>query len=202
MTKKPAYGIASHSKLGRSRGRSATGRILALLLLAIVGAAVLLGPPREAAANSEYQVKAAFLYNFMKFIEWPGDGLNSPSTLTLGILGNDPFGDALEEVKGKTAKGRRIVVVHLRGMEGIKECDLLFVCASEKGHLSQILKAVQNYRILTVADQEGFCQAGGIINLVFVKNRVGFEVNVAAATRARLRVSSQFLRLARLVIDN
>jgi hypothetical protein len=162
----------------------------------------LLGPAGTvAAANSEYQVKAAFLYNFMKFVEWPGDGLNNPGTLTLGILGKDPFGDALDEVRGKTAKGRRVVVLHLHQPEEAKECDLLFVCASEKGRLSQILKVVQNARILTVADQEGFCQAGGMINLVFVKNRVGFEVNVGAASRVRLRISSQLLKLAHLVLE-
>ena len=155
-----------------------------------------------AVANSEYRVKAAFLYNFMKFVEWPGDGLNTPGTLTLGIIGKDPFGDALDEVRGKTAKGRRVVVLHLHGAEEVRECDLLFVCASERGRLTQILRSVQNLRILTVADQDGFCQAGGMINLVFIKNRVGFEVNAAAATRARLRVSSQFLKLARLVLDN
>lgn len=152
-------------------------------------------------ATSEYQVKAAFLYNFMKFVDWPSDGLNSATTISLGILGRDPFEDALEEVKGKHAKGRRVVVLHFRSIEEVKGCDLLFICASEKGRLSQILKFTQNYRMLTVADQDGFCEAGGMINLVFVKNRVGFEVNVAAASRARLRISSQLLKLARSVTE-
>ncbi|GFO60748.1 hypothetical protein GMST_30730 [Geomonas silvestris] len=176
-------------------------RALTRALLVLVG--VLLGFPAllGAAGNSEYQVKAAFLYNFMKFVEWPGDSLNAAGTITLGILGKDPFGEAIEEVRGKTAKGRSIAVVHLRTPEEARECDLLFVCASEKGRFAQILKAVQNYRVLTVADQEGFCQAGGMINLVSVKNRVGFEVNVAAATRARLRISSQLLKLARQVVE-
>ena len=184
-------------------GGALMGRLLALMLLALIwaGACCLPAGDAAAAANSEYRVKAAFLYNFMKFVEWPGDGLSRPGTLTLGILGKDPFGDALDEVRDKTAKGRRVVVLHLRGIEDLKECDLLFVCASEKGHLAQIFKGLQNHRILTVADHEGFCQAGGMINLVFLNNRVGFEVNVAAATRARLRVSSQLLRLARIVSE-
>jgi hypothetical protein len=156
----------------------------------------------EAAANSEYQVKAAFLFNFIKFIEWPSDGLSTPGTVTLGIFGKDPFGEALDEVRGKTVKGRRVVVVHVHGSEDLKDCDLLYVCASERGRLPQILKSVQNSRVLTVADQDGFCQSGGMINLVFVNNRVGFEVNVGAAGRARLRVSSQLLKLARLVLEN
>lgn len=193
------------SLTARRRGSSATRRrpvrALKSALLVLVG--LLLGFPAllGAAGSAEYQVKAAFLYNFMKFVEWPGDSLNAAGTITLGILGKDPFGEAIEEVRGKTAKGRRIAVAHLRTPEEARECDLLFVCASEKGRFTQILKAVQNYRVLTVADQEGFCQAGGMINLVSVKNRVGFEVNVAAATRARLRISSQLLKLARQVVE-
>ena len=163
------------------RGRlKAPASLLLLLCALLVGAGSLSTAHAAPAASPEYQVKAAFLYNFMKFVDWPSDGLNSATTISLGILGRDPFEDALEEVKG---------------------CDLLFICASEKGRLSQILKFTQNYRMLTVADQDGFCEAGGMINLVFVKNRVGFEVNVAAASRARLRISSQLLKLARSVTE-
>jgi hypothetical protein len=200
MTVLPAHIPGPPRRPERSFRRS---RALALALLVVFCLAALCGPAREAAAggSSEYQVKAAFLYNFMKFTEWPADGLGSPGVLTVGILGKDPFGGALEEVRDKTAKGRRVVLQQLHGIEEAKGCDLLFIAASEKGHLSQILKAVQNRGILTVADQDGFCQAGGMINLVFVKNRVGFEVNLAATSRARLKVSSQLLRLARLVLE-
>lgn len=182
-------------------GASAFRALLLLLACLLPGGLFWCGTGALAAGNSEYQVKAAFLYNFMKFIEWPSDGLNSATTFTLGVLGKDPFGDAIEEVRGKSAKGRRIAVQHLHGPEEARECDLLFVCASEKGRLPHILKTVQNWRVLTVADQEGFCQAGGMINLVSVKNRVGFEINVGAATRARLRVSSQLLKLAKQVLE-
>ena len=184
------------------RALRSTALVLVLLGFFLAAGVLVSGGEAAAGANSEYQVKAAFLYNFMKFVDWPSDGLSTPGTVTLCILGKDPFGDALDEVRGKTVKGRRVVVVHLRGVEELKECDLLYVCASERGRLSQILKTVQNSRVLTVADQEGFCQAGGMINLVFVKNRVGFEVNVTAANRARFRVSSQLLKLARLVLEN
>jgi hypothetical protein len=177
------------------------GRVaLALLTAAVIGACCW-SPASAALASSEYQVKAAFLYNFLKFVEWPADGLNSPTTICVGILGRDPFDDALESVKGKSAKGRKVVVVHFRTLEEVKGCDLLFICASEKGRLGQILKHAHNSRMLTVADQDGFCEAGGMINLVFVKSRVGFEVNVAAATRAKLRISSQLLKLARNVLE-
>ena len=199
MTKRSSHG----SRLPAPPRRPLRRKALALALLGVCLAALCCGAAgnASAAANTEYQVKAAFLYNFMKFVDWPADGLNKPGVLTLGILGNNPFVAALDEVRDKTAKGRRVVVLHLRTLEEVRECDLLFVCASEKGRLAQILKVAQNHRILTVADQEGFCQAGGMINLVFVKNRVGFEVNLPAAARSGLRVSSQLLRLARLVLE-
>jgi hypothetical protein len=177
-------------------------RALGLVFLLGLVLAGLSGAVRQAAAaSSEYQVKAAFLYNFMKFVEWPGERPGGAGTLTLGIIGKDPFGAALEDIRGKSAKGRRVVVIHLHGVDEVKECDLLFVSASEKGRLPQILKAAQSYPVLTVGDQEGFSQAGGMINLVFVNNRVGFDVSVSAASRARLRISSQLLRLARTVVE-
>jgi hypothetical protein len=184
------------------RGRLKTPASLLLLCALLAGAGSLATAHAAApAATPEYQVKAAFLYNFMKFVEWPGDAAGTPGTISLGILGRDPFGDALEAVDGKFAKGRKVVVLHFRSLEEVKGCDLLFICASEKGRLSQILKLANNSRMLTVADQDGFCESGGMINLVFVKNRVGFEVNVAAASRAKLRISSQLLKLARNVFE-
>ena len=162
MTKPPAHGKPAPDHPRHRTGGAPRCTRLAWFVCCLVLAGVLWGGVLQAAApgNSEYQVKAAFLYNFMKFVDWPGDGLNNPGVLTLGILGRDPFGDALDEVRGKTAKGRRVAVIHLRGAEQMKECDILFICASEKGRLTQIIKEAQNYRLLTVADQEGFCQAG------------------------------------------
>lgn len=155
----------------------------------------------EPPVSPEYQVKAAFIYNFVKFVEWPGDQTSSASTITLGILGRDPFGEALDQVKGKLAKGRRIVVVHFRRIEEVRECDLLFISESERPRLSHILKSLQNSRVLTVADQEGFCEAGGMINLVSANRKVYFEINAGAAARARFRISSQLLKLARSVLE-
>ncbi len=175
--------------------------LLAAAFWAALDSRPLAGAGAAPAASSEYQVKAAFLYNFLKFVDWPADGVSSPATICLGVLGRDPFDDALEALKGKIAKGRKVVVVRFRAMEEVKACDLLFISASEKGRLPQILKLAHNTHLLTVADQDGFCEAGGMINLVFLKNRVGFDVNVGAASRAKLRVSSQLLKLARNVLE-
>ncbi|MBJ6727797.1 YfiR family protein [Geomesophilobacter sediminis] len=175
--------------------------------LLLLGALTLWGPPvRSCAAEGgsvrEYQVKAAFIYNFMKFVEWPaGEGVGTPSTITFGILGKDPFGEALDQIKGKTAKGRRVVVVHFRRVEEVRDCDVLFIAESEKSRVVHILKGVQNARILTVSDLDGFCQAGGMISLVSAQSRIVFDINAGAANRARLRISSQLLKLARNVIE-
>ena len=199
MTLPPLPGKALYSSAkGGLRALSAGLCVLAGLLLALS-----LCTPAHATppTTSEYQVKAAFIYNFLKFVEWPGDGLNSPGTICVGILGRDPFEGALDEVQGKSAKGRKVVVLRFRSIEEVKGCDLVFISASEKGRMGPILNKLQNARVLTVADQEGFCEAGGMINLVSIKNRVGFDVNVAAASRARLKISSQLLKLARTVIE-
>jgi len=205
-TPSPASGGSGRGRGGLSplgfSGRRPAARLWALasLVLALflfTPAHAHAGPP----ATSEYQVKAAFLYNFLKFVDWPSDGMSAPGTICLGVLGRDPFEGALDEVQGKSAKGRKVVVVRYRTIEEAKGCDLLFISASEKGRLPQILKQLQNSRLLTVADQEGFCEAGGMINLVSIKNRVGFDVNVAAASRVRLKISSQLLKLARTVFE-
>ncbi|MBI2355263.1 MAG: YfiR family protein [Deltaproteobacteria bacterium] len=195
----PPRGAARASRRGLFALRAAAA-LFAALLLAFVSAASISraepSPPRE------YQVKAAFLYTLLKFVEWPaGVVAGAPPPLCIAILGQDPFGDDLEAVRGKSAKGRTVVIKRYRRVEDVKECDLLFISSSERGHLGRILRQLQGSPILTVADQEGFCEAGGMINLITVSKRVAFEINVAAAQRAGLRISSQLLKLARIVVD-
>lgn len=171
--------------------------VVICLLLAFVSG--LTPSDAEPPPPSEYQVKAAFLYTFIKFVEWPNVGAARP--LCVAVLGEDPFGADLDSIRGKSAKGRTIVIRRYRRVEDVKECDVLFISSAEKGHLVRILRQIQNLPVLTVADQEGFCQAGGMINLVTVKNKVGFEINVAAAQRAQLHISSQLLKLAKIVLE-
>ncbi|MCM0081942.1 YfiR family protein [Geomonas sp. Red32] len=173
-----------------------------LLLVCLLGSSIWLASPSAARSGAgEYQLKAAFLYNFLKFVDRPAEAVTSPTTICIGILGRDPFEDALDSLKGKLAKGRRVVVLRVRSVEEARSCDLLFVSASEKGRLSHLLKQANTLHLLTVADQQGFCEAGGMINLVTVNNRIAFDVNLAAANRARLKISSQLLRLAHSVLE-
>ncbi|NVM21789.1 MAG: YfiR family protein [Desulfobacterales bacterium] len=156
----------------------------------------------ESPPSREYLIKAAFLYNFAKFVEWPTEAFPNDSTpITLCILGEDPFGDALESIKGKTIRGRDMVIRHVVRVEDLEHCHILFVSASEEKRLPQILNTIRDKTILTVSDMNRFARRGGIINLVTVRSKIRFEINVDATDLVGLRISSKLLRLARIVKD-
>lgn len=147
----------------------------------------------------EYEVKAAFLYNFTRFVHWPPEVFNShPNVITVGVLGNNPFGEALRSLEGKVAKGRKLTVLSFRTVQEVKPCHVLFISESEKNRLSQALKAVGDSSVLTVSEVKGFTEQGGIINFHLKSGRIGFEINVKAAERAGLKISSKLLNLATL----
>jgi len=147
----------------------------------------------------EYQVKAAFLLNFAKFVEWPAGSVKE--TFTIGVLGRDPFDSALDSLSGKTVKGRRVVVRRYEEPDEAREADILFISASEKRALPRILKTIRGNSILTVGDSKDFGHSGVIINLLLLQKRVGFEINLAAAQRDGLQISSNLLKLAQEVIE-
>ena len=154
----------------------------------------------SADATDEYHVKALFLYNFAKFVEWPNsvpaDGI------CIGIVGDDPFGEVLEQtVAGKTVNGHGFTVRRLK-LEQARQCQILFVAASERRHMRAVVDAVLGSPVLTVGDMHGFAQAGGVMNFEIVGSRVRFEVNIEAADRARLKLSSKLLSLAKIVREN
>jgi uncharacterized protein DUF4154 len=153
------------------------------------------------AASLEYRVKAAFLYNFAKFIEWPPPTFAAPDTpYSLCVLGQDPFGEDLDVAAGEnTVQGRRIVVKRLSDMKGITGCHILFVSNSEKRKLAAILEALGDAPVLTVGEDGEFTRMGGCLRFFLVENRVRFEINLPATERARLKVSAKLLALARVV---
>ncbi|OHE22205.1 MAG: hypothetical protein A3J94_01770 [Syntrophus sp. RIFOXYC2_FULL_54_9] len=156
----------------------------------------------EDSASREYKVKAAFLYNFTLFVEWPTETFPAnDSPLTICILGKSPFGDALGSLRGKTVKTRKLAVRQINSVQEMRGCQVLFVSASEKMQLPNILAAVKNLNVLTVSDLDRFAEAGGIINFITLEDKVRFEVNLKAAQQARLKISSQLLKLARDVIE-
>jgi len=176
------------------------GRHIVAALMLVMGAGSAFPLEAQAQDAGEYSVKAAFLYNFAKFVEWPPEALGGGSPVVLGVLGDDPFGASIDQtVAGKTANGRQILIRRLRWGQDLKQCQILFISSSERKRLKQILDALRGSSVLTVGDMEQFSQQGGMIQFVIDQSRVRFEVNVGAAEQARLRLSSKLLALARSV---
>lgn len=147
--------------------------------------------------SREYLIKAALLYNFAKFVEWPTGAFDGATTpLQICILGDDPFGAALDTLVGKQVHERPLAIARMRALGETGRCHILFVSASEAARLTEILDYVGGRPILTVADFNRFAQAGGIIGLKTVDNHSRIEVNIDAINRAGLKLSSKLLRLA------
>ncbi len=151
----------------------------------------------------EYQVKAAFLYNFTKFVEWPADAFQSETApIMICVFGHDPFSGALDEiVQGKMINHRELLVRRTDKFPDLKACHLVFVSGSESRGLSEILNSVRGSSALVVGESDGFAEHGGGIQFFFVENKLRFAVNVDAIQRARLTLSSKLLTLARIVHD-
>ena len=144
------------------------------------------------------QVKAAFILNFLKFVEWPTAGPRAP--ITVVVVGDDGFGAVLTRAAaGQTHNGRPIDVRTAARVADAGDAQLLFIAASQVRNLPSILRETEGRPVLTVGDTEGYGQAGVILNLYTFDQRVRIEANTTAAARAGLRLSSQLLRLARIV---
>jgi len=174
-----------------------TGVTVAALLVLGGGAAAAWA---QGVVATEYAVKAAFLYHFAKFAEWPAEaGGPIPPVVHLCVLGDDPFGQALEELSDRGADGLKVDVRHVTRVEESPRCHILFVSASEGDRLAAHLARARRAGILTVSDLDGFAQAGGVIQFVLEDGKVRFWINRAAAERSGVRLSSRLLALARIV---
>jgi hypothetical protein len=160
-----------------------------------------LSAPRasEYAEPTEYQVKAAFLYNFAKFVEWPEGRARAP--FVIGVLGEDPFGEVLDRtISGKTIQSREFAVRRLADTAEAPRVDILFISASEKARLPEVLGRLRGSSVLTVGDTDNFVSRGGMVGFRTKGNVVRFDINLREATRAGLKISSQLLRLAGHVV--
>ena len=172
-------------------------RLLQSVLLAI---ALSLSAAR-AQATQEYTVKAGFLYNFPKFIEWPKEAFSgTASPLVLCVVGADPFDGALDALNGKSVGGRLLVVKRYGAADPLAQCHIVFVSDSEKRRLGQIIAAIGNAPVLLVGEMETFTRLGGMIQFVTTDRGIQFEVNVEAARRHGLKFSGRLLQLASTVI--
>jgi hypothetical protein len=149
---------------------------------------------------TEYEIKVAFVYNFVKFVEWPAAVFPRDDTpIQLCIIGEDPLVEAIKILEGQAVQGRRITVRCCDTNRRPEHCQIALICSSERNRLPQILALLKDTGALTIGDMEGFAQAGGMISLIKTGNKVHFEVNVDAAHRAQLHISSQLLSLAKIV---
>jgi hypothetical protein len=150
---------------------------------------------------SEYQIKAAFLLNFFRFVEWPAESFKTASDpLVVGIFGKDPFDGILEQTVGnKTVNGRAVVIRHVSDAAGARSCHVVFLAASETRRLSELTSTVTSRGMLIVGESGGFTERGGMINFIVLDNHVRFQINPSAATRAGLAISSKLLQLAIVV---
>lgn len=175
--------------LPRSSSRLATS---IALVLAVASSAV----PARAAMSREYEIKAAYLYNFINYIDWPDD---SAGTITIGVVGENPFGPALAPLNGRKVKGRTVAVREVSSAAEMRNCQIVFISPSEKQRFGSILDGLKNSRILTVSEIDGFAERGGVINFISERNKVRFEINQEAARSKGLTISSELLKLAKLV---
>lgn len=177
--------------------RFAPLRALQLLLLTVASlwwhVSGWAGPP------SEYQIKAAYLLNFARYVEWPAARLPSAAPVRVCVLGRDPFGEALASIDGRQVNGREVRVRLLDTVPLVGDCHLLFIADSEERRVGLILRSIAGRAVLTVSDIEGFAEAGGGIGLVVEEGRVRFDINQEALQREGLRASSQLLRHGRNV---
>lgn len=179
--------------------------IAACALLLFVAGQMGKGPRAEAPAQSfpEHQVEAAFLYHFTKYIEWPPQVFASAqSTVVLGSLGPDPFRGAVEEViEGRLVDGRALVWKRFDQPPRAGECHVLFIGSDDAARMKQALAKLRTEPILTVGDSEAFGRAGGIVWFRVSGNKVRFAINIDAARRAGLQISSRLLGVATVVGD-
>ncbi len=171
---------------------------MGLLVLGEVGGGLCLATP------TEHEVKAAFIVNFTRFVDWPqGTFAKADAPFVIGIVGRDTFGGAIERAtQGKSAGGHSLTVRRVHSDAEFKACQILFVSPSEGERVPKIVAAVKGSPVLTVGEAPGFAKRGGVINLLAEGDRVRIEVNADAAARAHLVVSSRLLGIAKVVKDD
>ena len=149
---------------------------------------------------TEYEVKAAYIYNFTKYVEWPPGAFQGGSkTIHVCVIGDDPFGPSLTALNGKGVGERSVRIRRNKSLHDLQGCEILFISGSEEENLAHIVKAINGALVLTIGDSKGFAGKGVMINFYMENNKVRFEINPKKAMRAGFRISSKLLRIARIV---
>ncbi|MES2375987.1 MAG: YfiR family protein [Bacteroidota bacterium] len=148
----------------------------------------------------EYQVKAAFLYNFTRFVSWPSSAFNSSTApFVIGIVGRDPFGSYLEDVIDQEKVDEHpIVVQRYRDVKDINNCQILYIPAGDDDKIKEVISAVAHQNVLTVSDADKFVNWGGVISFFKEDNKLRVQINIAAAKAAGVEISSKLLKISKI----
>lgn len=166
----------------------------------IVSSLLLLSAAQGQKEAPEYEIKAAFLRNFASLTEWPADTFpDKSSPFAIGILGMDPFGQHISKIEGKLVHERPIAIRRSVRAEDLKNCQVVFIASSERKDLARILETFRETNVMTVGDTDGFGESGVVFNFYPDGRKIKFQVNTEAIKRAKLKVSSEILRLGKLV---
>jgi len=178
--------------------RRGARRLVPLLVAGLSLAAAVTAQSPPVAAHSEYEIESAMLYNFTKFIEWPENALGAGGTpVSVGVLGDEPMAAALEAaLRNKSIHGHPVIVRRLHSSSDPGGCVLLLVGGADRKEIARLVRTVARSPVLTIGDQALFSREGGIVAFIHDGNRIRFEINLDAAERACLQVSSQLLQLA------
>jgi YfiR/HmsC-like len=198
---------------GRDRSTSAIKRrcspaknlqLIAMAVLAVLAATAAAQRPSAQSSAEEYQVKAAFMFHFAQFVEWPSGAFKDTNDpLTYCTVGEDPFQGALEQsLNGKLIGTRRARILHLKQARQFQDCQVVFIGTTERKEISTILAALKGAPILTVGDQADFVKDGGMIGFCLEDKKIRFEINLDAASDANLRISARLLALAKAVVGS
>lgn len=153
----------------------------------------------QTGTQREYELKAGVLYHIIEYVEWPKEAQpTATSAIQIGLLGQIPFAEALEVLNGKIVQGRELMVKRLTDPQAAASCQVVFIGASEKPHVSEIMAELKNRPVLTVSEIAGFAENGGMVNLIAGPNRIIMEINHEVTKSARLSMSSQLLKLAKV----
>ncbi|HET6219654.1 MAG TPA: YfiR family protein [Acidobacteriaceae bacterium] len=182
--------FSPHRGLWRERMRLLCSLMVAVPLLTASTARAQQRPTR-------YQVEATYLYNFSQFVVWPASAAAGVNSFNICVLGQDPFGPALANIfADETVAGKSVAARRISTPQEAANCRVLFISSSESGRLKEILTILQGASVLTVSDLPEFTRRGGMVQFLLVEDRVRFEVNLAAAERANLTLSSELLKVA------
>lgn len=197
----------------RVTGRQLTGRgtrwLVIPIMIICMGSTPVTARQKPMETRLEYKIKASFLYNFLFYVTWPETGPGNAdrprdSKIVIGMMGKDPFGDFFKIVEGKKVFNKRIVIRRFKAGTHpslLSQCHILFISASLKPVVADILESIEDYPVLTVSEIQGFAQKGGMINFVAMENNVSFEINRNAAAKVGITLSSKILRVAASIVE-